>query len=138
MMDYINKKIKFPAISLSIDDWNSEDINEVLFHNDYCYTNNKENIKKYLLNHKILDSNGEIFVISEIVDMSKWRKYLPFIAKSKIKFKYLKKQMSLDDTKSFYIQKVKSLDERYGSVDNWLQQIKMAKNYYELFICKND
>ena len=35
---------------------------------------------------------------------------------------------------SLYIQKVKSLDERYGSIDNWLQQIKMAKNYYELFI----
>ena len=109
MMEYINK-IMFPAIDLSVVDWNGEIINEIIYFDEFFYSSSEKDFNELRLNHKIVDSNGDIFQITGNVNIAWWRKYIPFVAKKRMIFKKQNESMTIDEIKSFMKERVIKLE----------------------------
>ncbi len=62
MNDYINK-ISFPVLDISVDEWNVENVSEIIFYDIYFRNKSYDLFEKLRLNHKIVDSSGTIFRI---------------------------------------------------------------------------
>lgn len=57
MMDYINK-ISFPVLDISINEWNLENVSEIIFYDIYFSNKSYDLFEELRLNHKIIDSKG--------------------------------------------------------------------------------
>lgn len=128
MMEYINK-IMFPAIDLSVVDWNGEIINEIIYFDEFFYSSSEKDFNELRLNHKIVDSNGDIFQITGNVNIAWWRKYIPFVAKKRMIFKKQNESMTIDEIKSFMKERVIKLE---GEKKVFLEHIYAASSIKEL------
>jgi len=59
----MSKKIEFPAVDISVTSWIGEIINEVLLYNEYFYNRSNSIFQEFRMNHKVVDSNGDIYIL---------------------------------------------------------------------------
>jgi hypothetical protein len=60
-MENNSKLIEFPAIDISVDNWNSEIIVEVFLYDGFFYSKSNKLFNELQLNHKIVDSIGNVY-----------------------------------------------------------------------------
>ncbi len=130
-MDYI--KIKFPTLNLTIKNWNSEDINEVLLFDEYFYNKSNNIFDKYCKNHIIVDSDGNTYKVIGVEKLKFWQNLFPFFIKRKMYFEERKEKKSLNELREYILEKIYSLpDNSYKK--EWIQNLKNAQSYKSLIL----
>ncbi|MTH16055.1 hypothetical protein [Flavobacterium sp. LC2016-01] len=124
-------KINFPVLNISINELNLENVSEIIFYDIYFYSNSYDLFEKLRLNHKIVDSKGNIFKIVKL--QKKERNWMSFFKQSKHEmiFELLEEKIDLDDLKDFMLEKMANLEENEYKL-KWIENIKKAKNFDEL------
>jgi len=133
-MDYIS--ISFPAIDISIDNWNSEDINEVLLFDEFFYNKSNKVFDIYCMNHIIVDSKGCMFRIVGVEKLKSWQNYFPFFIKRKMFFDDCKEKKTLEDLRSIILNKIDQIEDNDFKLQ-WKNNVKNAKNYSDLILGNN-
>jgi len=130
MKDYINK-ISFPVLDISIDEWNVENISEIIFYDIYFCNKSYDLFKSLRLNHKVVDSRGTIFRIIRLKNRE--RSWFDFFSKTKYEmmFELVEETADLDDLKCFMLNKINNLEDN-GYKFMWIENIKKAKSFAEL------
>lgn len=129
-MDYINK-ISFPVLDISINEWNLENINEIIFYDIYFRNKSYDLFEKLRLNHTIIDSNGTIY---RIIRLEKRNcKWMTFFVKSKYEmiFEVLDEKANLDDLRNLMLNRISDLEVNDYKL-RWVENIKKTKNFKEL------
>ena len=129
MMDCI--KISFPAIDISIDNWNSEDINEVLLFDEYFYNKSNKVFNIYRKDHIIVDSKGCMFKIVGVEKLKSWQNYIPFFIKRKMYFDDCKDKKSLEELRSLILKKMDDIEDNDFKIE-WKNNVIKAKNFNDL------
>lgn len=133
MMDCI--KISFPVIDISIDNWNSEDINEILLFDEYFYNKSNKVFEIYRMNHTIVDSKGCVFKIVGVEKLKSWQNYIPFFIKRKMYFDDCKDKKSLEELRSFILKKMDEIEDNDFKIE-WKNNVIKAKNFNDLILGK--
>ncbi|MBK1896677.1 hypothetical protein [Chryseobacterium paridis] len=97
MMEYI--KPKFPAFDIDYKgsmDYIKED---PLFIDEFYYSKSNDYFNNEILNHTIIDSNGNTFKIVGKKDLSGIIRFLPFSKKAEYIFEKLEKKYTLEELK---------------------------------------
>lgn len=133
----MKKRIEFPALDLSFSDKNWINMEGIFFEEDYLYFNSEKKFKQNYLNHILVDSKGGLYQIIGKEDLSRWRKFIPNIKKSKILFKDLKDKMDLENIKKYYIKKIREYDvldvEFHLYIEELVSRIKKTSTIEEFF-----
>ncbi|SEP30221.1 hypothetical protein SAMN05444671_3085 [Flavobacterium sp. CF108] len=130
MKDCINK-ISFPVLDISINNWNDENISEIIFYDIYFRNKSYDLFESLRLNHKVIDSNGSVF---KIVELRKSKpSFINFFWKSKSEmiFQSLDETISLNNLKNFMINKINNLEVNEYKF-KWAENVKNAQNFYQL------
>ena len=133
MMDCI--KISFPVIDISIDNWNSENINEILLFDEYFYNKSNQVFEIYRMNHTIVDSKGCVFKIVGVEKLKSWQNYIPFFVKRKMYFDDCKDKKSLEELRSFILKKMDEIEDNDFKIE-WKNNVIKAKNFNDLILGK--
>lgn len=128
-------KISFPVIDISIDNWNSEDINEVLLFNEYFYNKSNQVFEIYRMNHTIVDSKGCVFKIVGVEKLKSWQNYIPFFFKRKMYFDDCKDNKSLEELRSFILKKLDKIEDNDFKIE-WKNNVIKATNFNDLILGK--
>lgn len=128
-------KISFPVIDISIDNWNSEDINEVLLFDEYFYNKSNQAFEIYRMNHTIVDSKGCMFKIVGVEKLKSWQNYIPFFIKRKMYFDDCKDKKSLEELRSFILKKMDEIEDNDFKIE-WKNNVIKAKNFNDLILGK--
>lgn len=128
-------KISFPVIDISIDNWNSEDINEVLLFNEYFYNKSNQVFEIYRMNHTIVDSKGCMFKIVGVEKLKSWQNYIPFFIKRKMYFDDCKDNKSLEELRSFILKKLDKIEDNDFKIE-WKNNVIKAANFNDLILGK--
>ncbi len=134
MKERINK-IEFPVLDISIREWNIENISEIIFYDIYFHNDSYELFEKLRLNHKVVDSNGNIFKIINIQREKRNWKTLFLKSRQKMTFELLDDSINIQDLKEFVLNKINSLEVNEYKF-KWIENIKKAKNFKELITGK--
>ncbi|MEN2412935.1 hypothetical protein [Flavobacterium mesophilum] len=129
-MDYINK-INFPVLDISINEWNLENVSEIIFDDIYFYSNSYDLFERFRLNHKIVDAKGTIFKIVRL--QKKERNWMSFFVRPKHEmiFELTEEKIDLKDLKDFMLQRINNLESNEYKF-KWMENIKKANNFDEL------
>lgn len=128
----MSKKIEFPAVDISVTNWRGEIINEVFLYDEYFYNRSDSIFQELQMNHKIVDSNGDIYVIAGVEQLKGLKQWIPFFfRKRKMEFRSSGEKMSLDELRDFILQKVEELDDN-DSKQEWLKSIERAITFRQL------
>jgi len=127
----MSKKIEFPLVDISVTSWRGEIINEVFLYDEYFYNRSNAIFQEFQLNHKIVDSNGDVYVIVGVEELKGLKQWIPFFRKRKMEVIKSGEKMSLDELRDFVLQKVEELDDN-DSKQEWIQNIKQAKTFKQL------
>ncbi len=124
-------KINFPVLDISINEWNLQNVSEIIFYDIYFYSNSYDLFEKLRLNHKIVDSKGNVFKIVKL--QKKERNWMSFFKQSKHEmiFELLDEKIDLDDLKDFMLKKMNNLELNEYKL-KWIESIKKAKKFNEL------
>lgn len=128
-------KISFPAIDISIDNWNSEDINEVLLFDEYFYNKSNKAFDIYCKDHVIVDSKGCVFKIVGVEKLKSWQNYIPFFIKRKMYFDDCKDNKSLEELRSFILKKLDKIEDNDFKIE-WKNNVIKATNFNDLILGK--
>lgn len=101
-------KIKFPAIDATIQNWNDEKINYVVWYDQFLYKYSKSYFIKNCLNHLLIDSSGNVFRVVDRKDIPFWKKIIPFMPKYELIFDY-EKTMSYEEVKGLIENKIQNI-----------------------------
>ena len=123
--------IKFPAINISIKDWNpEEDYLMYALMDPFIYVKNEQLYNDFYYKNKFVDSEGHVFkIIDREFPTSLWRnmfRFLPNVYKVEFLFQDTGETMSVDEIREFYLRQISRL-KREEYVDEWMQQVKDAK-----------
>ncbi|TPG32645.1 hypothetical protein [Flavobacterium pectinovorum] len=126
-MKNINK-ISFPVLDISINEWNIENISEIIFYDIYFHNKSYELFEELRLNHKVIDSKGNIFKIIKL--QNREISWIIFFVKSKQEmiFELLEETSDLDDLKDFMLNKINNLEVNEYKF-KWIEKIKKAENF---------
>ncbi|MFQ6603196.1 hypothetical protein [Flavobacterium sp. C3NV] len=130
MKDHINKII-FPVLDISINEWNLENVSEIIFYDVYFCNKSYDLFEKLRLSHKIIDSKGAIYKIIRLEKRKcNWR---TFFVKSKYEmiFEVLDETVNLDDLRDLMLTRISDLEVNDYKL-KWVENIKKAKNFKEL------
>ena len=134
MMEFTKEIPVFPALDLDFD-WKEGLIkNDPLIFDRFYYSKSNSLFKSKTLKHRIIDSVGDLYEITGKQNLPIWRNLIPYIKKAELKFKKLNKMMSLDDLKGFMIDKINTLEINEEFKSNWINEVKDAKSFEELFL----
>jgi len=144
MKDYTeNKKshtsfkegIIFPALNLTIEEWNFNTLNDVKLEGQFYFGSNSS-FNTYYLESLFVDTEGNLYKIIGKEDFGKWRKFIPFFMKSKIIFEDLNTQMILEDVIAHVVYKVNtisySMNKNKAFQIDWIEKIKQSKSIKQL------
>ncbi len=126
-------EIKFPAIDVTIENWNSEDINEVILFDTYFYNKSDKVFHIYRMNHTIIDSDGSVFKIVGVGSLKTWQYYFPFFIKRKMFFHDCKEKIPLEDLRSIILKKIADIEENNFKLE-WKKNVEEAKNFNDLIL----
>ena len=140
----------FPAIDISVNKWNLEDLMEYIIYNDYIYTRKDSVFKKYYKNHLFCDSRGKIYKAIKKAEMTaswrNWFQFIPYVWKTKIIFENTNEMMSLDELKEYLIERISDLDDgkkneewkanskQHKILSKWKDDVLKAKNHEDLIL----
>ena len=131
-------EIAFPSLDLTIEDWHGEMINEILLYNKFLYSSSEKDFNEICLNHILVDVKGNTYQIIKKENLSKWRRYIPFIKKGIFIFKKLEGEKSLDEVKTHVINKIKNIkyndDKNDKFLAEWIKRVEDSKSIKELLI----
>jgi len=124
MMEYI--KPKFPA--LDIDYTGSKDYikEDPLFINEFYYSKSDDYFNNKILNHRLVDSNGNKFKIIGKKNIKGISTFLPFSKKAEYIFEVLEKRYTLAELKSIFIKIIDNIEVQ--------SNINKAESIEELFL----
>ena len=124
--------MEFPIINISPEKWNDED---PTFYDEYIYTDKKSTFDKYFKNKIFCDGNGQLFkAIGKSKMTEKWRNWfriIPNVWKTKIIFENMHKEMSVDELRTFLLQRISEL-ELNEITREWKINIQNAKTHSQL------
>ena len=127
--------MEFPLINISQILWEDEFIIDYIVFDEYYYSENNKYFNKLFLNKKFCASDGKIYIAKGLIPPQEtWRKvlkFLPDVYKSKIIFERTEKEISMEELRKYLLKKVQTLSDS-ESKTTWIQDLKKAKNHYEL------
>ncbi|MCK6606874.1 MAG: hypothetical protein L6Q46_01065 [Flavobacterium sp.] len=136
MMEPINK-IKFPLLDLTIDNWSKiKDVSEILFDDEFIYSSSNSNFKLFLLNHLLVDDNGNLFKIKSKEDLPLIKRLLPFGRKAKLIFEDLNKTIDFEEVKVIVLSNINNLevnDLNKDFINKWYSKVLISKSLSEMF-----
>ncbi len=125
----------FPIIDISTKKWKEEDLMEYICFDEYIYTNKDSVFQKYFNNKLFCDGEGQIYkVIGKAKMTEKWRNWLYFIPnvwKTKIVFKKTYDEMSVEELRTFLLERVSELEQN-NFTSQWKTNLINAKSYSQL------
>lgn len=131
-----DKQPKYPCFYISFFDWNDEWLGMMLASVEIKYTMDKEVIDKYILNSEWIDSNGDIFKVVGVDKLARWRRFMPFITKTKMVTEYTGRSMTLEEFRSYMLNMIDTLDlssaEARNAYEKWRQELLKAQSFVEL------
>ena len=127
--------MKFPALNIQQTEWDPQKYVDPILLNRYLKNTNIELFKNQLLNKKFCDSNGEIFIIANIVEPTSFVrnafKFIPGVYKCTLEFKKTGTKMPLEDLRQFILERVNSISINEFKL-LWNIKIKTAKTHAEI------
>lgn len=131
-MEYIEKMMRFPIFNISILEWNDEVVDELTFENEFYHSNDELFFDSYVLRHNYVDCNGVVYrVIGKVpINSLLWRLFLQ--RKFKVYFEKTDERISVDDLRSFLMERIRELAWNEKIKDNWIGKLKEAKTIKEL------
>lgn len=131
-----DKQPKYPCFYISLFDWNDEWLSMMLASVESIYAIDKEVMDKYILDSEWIDSNGDIFKVVGIEKLAWWRRFVPFVTKSKMVTEYTGRSMTLEEFRSYMLNMIDTLDLNSAEVRNvhekWRQELLKAQSFGEL------
>ena len=83
-------KIEFPVLDISFDEWNLKNISDIMFYDRFFYSNSCKIFSEMRLNHKIVDSKGNIYRVIKIQFVKgTWRSFF-LVSKHEMILKYIR------------------------------------------------
>lgn len=131
MKDYISSPL-FPIMDITIEKWSDDNINSILIKDKYFYSSFNL-FDKLIKDHQFVDCNGDIFKVTDLKRLPKWRQFIPFISKGEMVFESLDKRMSLETTKDFFLDKLENYIVNKDNLELY-NQVKNARSFAELFL----
>ncbi|WP_142785724.1 hypothetical protein [Changchengzhania lutea] len=136
MKKNIEKKIIFPALNLTAQEWDFSTLNDIKLEGQFYLGSNDLFFNKYYLESLFIDVKGNLYKIIGKEDVGKWRKYIPFFMKSKISFEDLNSKIPLNEVKTHIINKIKNIkysDEKNDKfLTEWIKRVEDSKSMKEL------
>ena len=133
------KEIKFPAINVSKKWDKNDDISLYVLFDPYMNTANETLYNKYLLNNSFVDSNGNIFKITDRVLPSRIRQILSFIpnlCKVELVFKDTGENMKMEEIRTYILKQLENFDSKFK--DEWIKNIRSAKTIEDIIFGDNN
>lgn len=127
----MSKKIEFPAIDISLTSWRGEIINEVFLYDEYFYNRSNSVFQEFQMNHKIVDSKGNIYVIVGVEELKGLKQWIPFFRKRKMQLERSNEKMNLEELRDFILKKIKELDDSDYKKE-WAQNVKRGITFKQL------
>lgn len=127
--------MKFPAANVSLKEWdpNEDYLLYVLMDPYYCKTG-EEFYREYYHNQKYVDSNGEVFMVTDkkLPDslIRNIFRFLPGIYKVELTFTNTGEKMELSEVRELMLKQVQKLKDDF--VTEWINQIKDAQSIQEV------
>lgn len=125
----------FPIIDISTEKWNYEDLMEYVCHDEYIYTNKESVFEKYYKNKMFCDGNGQIYKVLGKAEMTEnwrnWLRFIPNVWKTKIIFKKIYKEMTVEELRTFLLERISELKQD-DFTREWKLHIQKAKTHSEL------
>ena len=121
------KKIKFPIANVSSKNWDSDEDVYILF-DEYIYSKDEVFFKKDFLNNAYVDSNGEVFKITDRILPNRVRQilsFLPNFCKVELIFTETGENMTIEAIRSHIIRQVEKL-EKNEITTQWIKNVRNA------------
>lgn len=113
MKEYIEEPA-YPAFDLSYEKWDNFVMGNVIVYDSYCYKYlTRKKFNQLFYGRKIVDHQGRVFLISDFKNLSLWRRFIPFIKKSKFVYQPTNQIMSFEEIKKYLLKKVLELNSEY-------------------------
>lgn len=127
--------MKFPIINISIEKWHYEDLMEYVCYDEFIYTDKESVFEKYYKDKLFCDENGQIFKAIGKAEMTEnwrnWLRFIPNVWKTKIVFKNMYKEMSVEELRTLLLERISELEEDDFTLQ-WKVDIENAKTHSEL------
>ncbi len=105
-----------------------------IFFDLFLYRNvSNRQFSNEFLNHKIVDSKGQEFIINGRKALPKWRCFIPGVKKSELKFIKTGMVYSVEEMKQVIVKNIKDNIEDENIKVDWVEKIIQSKTYEELF-----
>ena len=127
--------IKFPIMDVSFAKWKRNEEDQILF-DEYIYTKKEATFKKYFRNRSYVDSNGDVYKITDRILPGKVRQFFSFIpnvCKVQLVFRKTDKTMTVEEVRDYLL---KQLKDR-GADDlmlEWIKGVENAKTIEEMLL----
>lgn len=117
-------KIEFPILNISLSNWTVDIVDEIFRDDAFYYSSDNIFFNEFFLNHKFVDCNGNIFLLTDKSDPQGL-----FQKKSKCFFSETNEEMSYIDVKAYMIAMISDLP----SGEIWIDALKKTDTIGELF-----
>ena len=125
-------KIEFPVLDISFDEWNLKNISDIIFYDRFFYSNSYKIFSEMRLNHKIVDSEGNIYRVIKIQFVKRtWRSFF-LVSKHEMIFEILQDSpINFQDFKEFVLNKMDDLESNDFKF-KWIESVMKSNNFKEL------
>ncbi len=134
----MKKKIEFPAANISISDWdkNEDYLLYVLFD---PWLNATKLFPRYYHNQSFVDSNGNVFKITNPIESSRNRRlfgFIPLSGRMELEFEPTGATMEMEDVRRHMLRQLEKLDshgpEAAEQQAAWIANVKKAQTIADI------
>lgn len=128
--------MRFPIANVSIKEWDpQEDYNHYILMDPFIYDNREDFFKAFYLNHKFVDSDGNIYkIVDKRPPSAQWRRifhFLPKVYRISLVFMKTEETMQIEEIREFVIRQVSRI-RKADNITAWISHIKRAKTIQEI------
>jgi len=128
------KRMKFPLINITEEDWSFKDWLENIDFDGYFYTRDPVLFEKYAFRKRYCDCTGNMYEVVGKTPPTGWRNYLrflPYVYREKIEYLQTDKRMELSELRNYMVQKVEQLQDNPFQTE-MISSLQAATTYEDI------
>jgi len=123
--------INYPILNISTPKWSNDIVDELFRYDDIYYSNDETFFESYFLNHKFVDSNGDIFKLYGKVPIKAFWVRLFTLKRSLFQFEATNEKMTFSEIKNLMITRINDLEGEEAK-NQWIARLEKANSIQEL------